>query len=569
MNKSIFFDIAILKKLIDTSPAGMLIVDKNRNILFANESFVKMMGYEMDEVLYHNTEKFHVSREAYENFAKLGVEAVSKDKSVSIEYQVKKKDGTFLWIYIIGKLVQGENFILWTVIDISQTKEAQEKLLQQQEMLRYQAHHDALTQLPNRTLFQDRLEHALQKASRNNTKIALLFIDLDFFKEINDSLGHEMGDEVLKVVTKRLQEVTRKEDTLARLGGDEFTVIIEDLHKEYDASVLANKILKALVEPICIGEHKLYISSSIGISLYPQDGSDAQDLLKYADSAMYRAKSEGRNNFQFYSKEMTEIAFERVVMQTGLVAALQKEEFVVFYQPQIDGKTQQLKGVEALVRWEHPLMGLIPPSKFIPLAESIGLIVELDRYVMKTAMKQFAQWYKDGFNPGILALNLAIKQLEQDDFYDFISQIINESGFLVEWLEFEVTESQIMEDPMKAILMLKKLSHLGIRLAIDDFGTGYSSLSYLKKLPLDKLKIDQSFIKSLPDDEEDIAIVRAIIALAQSLHLNTIAEGVETQAQKDFMVENGCVNIQGYFYAKPMSCEQLEVFMKNRYNSIN
>ena len=429
--------------------------------------------------------------------------------------------------------------------------------------LEVQANHDALTGLPNRQLFTDRLNQAITKAQRNNTKMALFFIDLDHFKEINDSLGHDIGDKVLKVVTKKLLSILRKEDSLARLGGDEFTVIVNDLKNGEDASILAEKILKVLAEPIVIYDNELYVSSSIGISLYPDDGGLVQNLLKFADAAMYRAKSEGRNNFQFYSAEMTELAFERVVMETSLRAALKNEEFIVHFQPQVDGNTGKLVGMEALVRWNHATMGIISPAKFIPLAESTGLIVELDRFVMRKAMTQIALWYEKGLNPGVLAMNLAVKQLKQKDFISMFKNLMDETGCEPEWLELEVTESQLMSNPEEAIRVLGEISDLGVGLAIDDFGTGYSSLAYLKKLPIDKLKIDQSFVKDIPEDEDDCAITKAVISLSQSLNLRVIAEGVETQEQKQFLVSNKCNNIQGYLYSKPVNAQELEVILKN------
>ncbi len=378
--------------------------------------------------------------------------------------------------------------------DVTQRKQAEDELLKQKDILDHQAHHDFLTDLPNRILFNDRLQQGIEKAKRSHTNLALFFIDLDHFKQINDSLGHAIGDEVLKMITSRLKIAIRSEDTLARLGGDEFTIIIENLAQLQDASLLAQKVLDILAQPIVLNNQTLYISSSIGISLYPQDASNTQDLLKNADAAMYKAKDEGRNNFQFYSAEMTELAFERVVMEASLRQAIHNDEFIVYYQPQINGETDSLIGMEALIRWMHPTMGLVSPAKFIPLAVETGLIIELDQWVMRTAMEQVSAWYKEGLNPGTLALNLAVKQLQHQDFIAMLDSMFKETSFQPEWLELEVTEDQIMTNPEKAITVLKLINNLGIELAIDDFGTGYSSLSYLKRLPIDKLKIDQSFI---------------------------------------------------------------------------
>lgn len=436
------------------------------------------------------------------------------------------------------------------------------ELLEQKNEIEYQATHDALTGLANRVLFNDRLEMAIQKSKEHDAQMALLFIDLDHFKEINDSLGHEAGDKVLNIVTQKLMETVQNEEVLARFGGDEFTVILEGIQRAEDASFLADQILNLLSEAIIIEETELYIGCSIGISLYPDNGDTPQDLLKYADAAMYTAKSEGRNTFQYYSAEMTARAFERVIMETSLRAGLKNEEFVVYYQPQVSGKNNKLLGMEALVRWQSPSMGLVSPGVFIPLAETTGLMIELDRFVMKHAMTQLARWYKEGLSPGILAMNLTIKQLQQKDFIDFLDNLIKESECKVEWIELEVTEDQIMINPEGAIAILKRISQLGIKVAVDDFGTGYSSLSYLKKLPINKLKIDQSFVRDLPHDDEDVAIVKAIVALAHSLNLELIAEGVETVEQKEFLVKSGCENIQGYLYAKPMPSEQMKMFLE-------
>jgi diguanylate cyclase (GGDEF)-like protein len=451
--------------------------------------------------------------------------------------------------------------IIESAKDITSQLAVQDKLLEQKNSLAYQAHHDALTGLPNRILFKDRLEQCIAKAKYNRKKLALFIIDLDSFKEINDSFGHNVGDEILKVVTQRLTELLHGKNTLARLGGDEFTIALEDLIHGQDASLLAEKLLKIIAKPITINDNLLYVSSSIGISLYPDDGYSVIDLLKYADAAMYKAKDEGRNNYQYYSAEMTELAFERVVMETNLRTALKKEEFVVYYQPQVNGTNGKLIGLEALVRWQHPVMGLVSPAKFIPLAETTGLIIELDQIVMRTAMKQVAKWYNQGLNPGKLALNLAIKQLQQKDFVTILEKIIKATGCKPEWIELEVTEGQIMTNPDKAITILNQINNMGIGLAIDDFGTGYSSLSYLKRLPIHKLKIDQSFIRELPYNEEDTAITKAVIALAKSLGLSLIAEGVEKEDQKDFLVNNGCENIQGYYYSRPVPAEEMEIYL--------
>jgi len=450
--------------------------------------------------------------------------------------------------------------------DNTKRKNAEDALYEQKNILRHQAHHDALTGLPNRLLFSDRIEQGIKKAKRHHSGIALFFIDLDKFKNINDSLGHAVGDSVLNAVAKRIENIIRKEDTLARLSGDEFTVIIEDLAHPEDASRLANKILEVLAEPMYIDDHMLYVAGSIGISLYPKDAKDAQSLLKYADTAMYKAKEEGRNNFQFYSSDMTEFALEHMAMKTALRHAIDNEEFIIHYQPQINALTHKLVGVEALVRWNHPTLGLLPPDKFVPLAEETGMIVMIDQWVMKTAMKEVSKWYASDLDPGVLAVNLSMRQLECNDFFQKIEKRIKKYKFNSEWLELEITEGQMMKKPEEVIMKLTQIHNLGVGISIDDFGTGYSSLSLLKRLPINRLKIDRSFVQDIPNDEEDVAIIKAIIALAGSLNLDLIAEGVETTEQIDFLVENGCTNIQGHYYSQPMSAEKMkDMLLKNKW----
>jgi len=443
--------------------------------------------------------------------------------------------------------------------DNTRRKKAEDALLEQKEILHYQAHHDALTGLSNRIAFSEKLAKCIEKSKKENSGFALFFIDLDKFKDINDSLGHEVGDNVLKLISSRLQSIIREDDdTLARLSGDEFTIIMGNVKEGKNASVLAEKILSVLEEPITIDANVLYVSGSIGITLYPEHAPNAEYLLKYADTAMYNAKEDGRNNYKFYTSEMTETALEHMSMKTSLQQAIIKEEFIIHYQPQIDALTDTLIGLEALIRWHHPEKGLLSPSLFITLAEETGLIVEIDRWMMKTAMKQVSDWYKEGLLPGVLALNISIKQLECDDFITEVKAHMETFDFHAEWLELEITEGQMMKKPKDAIAKLKEINTLGIGISIDDFGTGYSSLSLLKKLPINRLKIDRSFINDILNDPDDMAIVQAIIALGKSLKLDLIAEGVETLAQRDLLVANDCTNMQGHYFSRPVAAEVLK-----------
>ncbi len=550
--------------LFEKSSDGILII-QNGKFVQCNEKAVEiLMCHSKEDILHKNIYDFSPE---YQPDGRL-----SSEKAIDIIDSIKDTDGNqFEWLSL---RMDGETF--WTEIslapivlngqhvlyligrDISEKKIAQKMLMEQKDILYYQAHHDSLTGLPNRMLFNERLAYGLEKAKHKSTKLALFFIDLDQFKQINDSLGHEIGDRVLTVVAERLKAKIRKKDTLARLGGDEFIIIMEEYKKIKDLSQVAEKILEVLIQPIHVEGQTLYTSCSIGISLYPKDDTSADNLLKYADAAMYKAKDEGRNTYQFYRTEMTELAFERIVMKAGLRQALENEEFIVYYQPQIDARNEKLIGIEALIRWEHPNMGLMPPAKFLSLAEENGLIVEMDQWVMRTAMSQVKEWYDEGLSPGVLSLNLTLSNLRRDNYITSLKECIAKNHFKPSLLELEITEGEVMKKYEEIIVKLQAVKDMEIRISIDDFGTGHSSLSYLKKLPVHKFKIDQSFIKDIPENEEDMAIVKTIIALAKNLNLDVIAEGVETEVQKDFLLENGCTSIQGYYYAEPMSAKKIK-----------
>lgn len=434
----------------------------------------------------------------------------------------------------------------------------------QRNVLDYQAHYDPLTELPNRIKFHKDIQEVMQNARNQTNNFALLFIDLDQFKKINDSYGHDVGDQVLKTLSSRIRKSIDSEHRLARLGGDEFTILVEKYKYNKNLEYLAQKVIDTIQEAIIIDKTTMFISCSIGISLYPDDTSSYQDMIKYADTAMYKAKELKRGHYTFYSSDMTEVAFEKVLLETSMRFALEKEDFILHYQPQINAETQELKGMEALIRWNHESMGLIPPSKFIPMAEETGIIIALDQWVMKTGMNQMKTWYDMGLNPTKLSLNLSMKQLQEKDLISIIEKTLKETNCKAEWIEFEITESHVMHNVTEVIETLKKIKNLGITIAIDDFGTGYSSLAYLKKLPIDKLKIDRSFIIDIPDNKEDAAITNAIIGIAKSLDLMVIAEGVETERQKTYLVECGCKYIQGYFYHKPIASEKIERLLRSQ-----
>ena len=435
-------------------------------------------------------------------------------------------------------------------------------LHQKEQHLQHLAQHDHLTNLPNRFLLFDRLRQAIAKSHRTPHQIAVIFIDLDRFKDINDSLGHTMGDEVIKLAAQRLRSLFRDEDTVARLGGDEFVVVLEPVEELSHVAIIAQKILPLLQSAMKVQGHELYLSASLGISIYPQDGEDPQTLVRNADAAMYRAKAEGRNTFHFYTEDMTEQAMVRVQLETELRQALENNEFRLFYQPQLDLQTGAIIGFEALIRWQHPRRKLLAPGEFIPLAEETGLIDNIGLWVLRVACVQVKAWYEAGLQPGRVAVNLSAKQLQRKDLAETVQQVLDETGCRPQWLELEVTESVFMDRPEDSIAVLEKVRATGIELSIDDFGTGYSSLAYLKHLPVSKLKIDRTFVKNVPAASDDAAIVRAIIALAGSLKLAVIGEGVETEQQRQFLAAEGCLQAQGYLFSRPVPVDDAERLLR-------
>lgn len=429
------------------------------------------------------------------------------------------------------------------------------ELEQARRLEHYLATHDILTHLPNRQLFQDRLHHALADARRHRRQVGVMFLDLDRFKLANDTLGHSAGDRLLRAVARRILGCIRESDTAARLGGDEFTVIVTGITQGEDVARVARKILGALSRPFVVDGSELYMTSSIGISLYPTDGPDVESLVRNADIAMYRAKSNGRNNFQFYMPAMNHLALERIELETNLRLALEREEFVVYYQPQVDARSGRVTGLEALVRWNHPHLGLLSPDRFIPLAEETGVIVPLGHWVLQTACAQSAAWQRQGLPPTGMAVNFSARQFQTDGLLDGIRGVLRETGLGPERLHLELTESAMMQDPDHALATLTTLAADGLRLSLDDFGKGYSSLSQLKRMPLHTLKIDEVFVRSITSDPQDRAIAGAIVSLARNLHLQPIAEGVETPEQLAVLQTLDCHTFQGYLYSRPLTAE--------------
>ena len=552
-------------RILENIHDSVITTDICGNITTWNKGSEKLFHYTDEEVLGKNISLIFSKNntmtlsECFEN--------INNGVNLNAEIYLLRKDGVELVCDVSLGASKDDfgviNGYVGYIQDITKEKETQRLLDIQTEKLRYQAHHDALTDLPNRTLFQDRLEQSIISAKRHKQKFALLFLDLDQFKHINDTLGHHVGDDVLVEVAKRIKTLIRQEDTLARLGGDEFTLIVKNINNTQDAALVAQKIIEVLKDPIVLHGVKLYVSSSIGIAIYPDDSQIANNIVKYADVAMYKAKEEGRNNYQFYSSEMTDSAFERVILEQSLRIAIKEREFLIYYHPQIDAQNNSIVGMEALVRWKHANDSkIIPPNKFIPLAEDTGLIYDIDMIVMREAMEQFKQWYKEGKHPGRLSVNISVKTLDRAEFLQDLSDTLHELNYDPHHLILEITEGHIMKNPQRSIEKLTAINKLGVSIAVDDFGTGYSSLAYLKKLPIKELKIDRAFIEGLPNDEEDIVISRIIISLAQVLKLELVAEGVETLEQKNFMLQNGCNVIQGYFYIKPSDAKEIEKYFK-------
>ncbi|MGK7874159.1 MAG: EAL domain-containing protein [Xenococcaceae cyanobacterium] len=443
------------------------------------------------------------------------------------------------------------------IFDITERKRSE-------EMLHYQAFHDLLTDLPNRKLFNDQLSTALVNARRNQNPMAVMFLDIDRFKNINDSLGHAIGDQLLQGFAKRLKSCLRSGDTVARWGGDEFTVLLPQISSAEDVAKLGKRILDSLKPAFKLEEYELYIRSSIGIAIYPQDGKDASTLLKNADAALYRAKERGRNNYQFYNPAINSQACVSLRLENLLYQALEREEFLVYYQPQVNIETGNICGVESLLRWQHPTLGLISPGQFISLAEETDLIILMDEWVLKTACAQNRAWQKAGLPPLRVAVNLSPREFQQNNLVAMVARVLDETGLDPQFLELEITETTIMQDVDLTLEILLDLVQMGVHISMDDFGTGYSCLSYLKKFPFHTLKIDQSFVQDLRDDLQNKAIISAVIALGRALNLRVIAEGVETPQQLELLQSLQCEEMQGYLFSKPLPVEDFTKFQQTR-----
>ena len=538
---------AALRRLVATNLVAILFTDLAGNILSADDSFLEMLGYSSENVppsIHDLTpgEHHRLDEEAFEKLMAFGACA-------PYEKDFLKQDGSQIPVLFGAALHEEE--IACFAIDLSHNKQSQEKLS-------HLAYHDALTDLPNQVLFKDRLKQAIALSRRSDQMQAVLLLNIDRFKTINDSLGYVAGDRLLQSVAQRLTSCVRESDTVARFGGDEFAILLTQIPRAQDAGNVARAIKQSLSQAFIFDDQEIFVSSSIGISLYPQDGRDTAGLLKTASAALDRAKVQGGNNFQFYTAGGTTRALKQLVLESNLRSGLDRSEFVIQYQPQVDVRGFHLVGMEALVRWQHPSLGLLYPAEFITLAEESGMIIMLGDFVMRTACAQNKAWQERGLTPMRLSVNFSARQFQQATFITDVEHILKETNLDPRWLELELTESSIMKDPEEAIEKLHELKLMGISVAIDDFGTGYSSLNYLKRFPIDTLKIDKSFVSDICKDPHDTAIVRAIINLGHALDLTVVAEGVETKEQLQYLTALECDVVQGFLFSKALSVAAFE-----------
>jgi diguanylate cyclase (GGDEF)-like protein/PAS domain S-box-containing protein len=535
--------------VFENTSEGAMITDTAKQIVAVNGAFTKITGYSQQDVLGKTSACLYVANTDERLFAEMA-RSLNQSGHWRGEVWQRRKNGETFPVWLSASTVSNGHGAVTHYVslfsDITSLKESQKQLERM-------AHHDALTGLPNRLLFHARLQHAMERARREGGQVAILCFDLDHFKNINDSLGHPAGDRLLQAVTQRLLSSVREEDMVARFGGDEFTLLLEDLREARDAGLVAEKVLKVMAKPFDLEGQETYVSGSIGISLFPDDGRDITTLFKNADSALYQAKEHGRNNYHYYTEDLTLAAFKRLELESNLRRAVERGEFVLFYQPQVDLSDGHVVGAEALVRWRHPELGLVLPGEFIPMTESTGLIVKLGEWVLQTACAQAKAWQNAGLPSIRIAVNLSSVQVSRGDILHTVQQVIRKTGLDPRYMELEITEGLIMRQTQETIRTLHELTELGVMLAVDDFGTGYSSLNYLKRLPLHRLKIDKSFVREIPDDAEDRAITRAVIALGNSLNMMVVAEGVENEIQREFLYNNGCDEAQGYLYGAPLS----------------
>ncbi|AZN36582.1 bifunctional diguanylate cyclase/phosphodiesterase [Iodobacter ciconiae] len=534
---------------------GILITDASAKIVAVNPAFSRITGFDSTDAIGRISRMFN-QRGYGREVNKAMLSELQTYGHWQGEMEDRRKNGEMYPAWLSISAVRDDRGSMSNYVgvfsDYTHRKEAEQRLF-------YLANHDPLTGLYNRMALQEQLHSAVQRAKES--EFAVLFIDLDRFKTINDTLGHEVGDALLVIVAQRLQNALSEGDVLARIGGDEFTILLENTDCLEQVGQVAERLRQALIQPSLINGQELFVSCSIGISVYPSDGRTPAALLKNADVAMYRAKETGKNNVQFFAANMNEMAFEHLMMENGLRHALERKQFCLHYQPKIDLGNGQLSGLESLIRWNHPSLGLVPPASFIPLAEENGLIVAIGEWVLFEACRQMRTWLDAGFSIPHVAVNLSPRQFQKANLVQQVKDALASSGLAAVYLELEITESMIMQDPQRAVQTLNELKAMGVMLAIDDFGTGYSSLSNLKHFPIDSLKIDRSFVDGLPEDTDNAAITEAIIAMARKLRLSVVGEGVETTQQMLFLRKSGCHSVQGYLYSRALAADDLEIYL--------
>lgn len=546
---------------VEASPTGMLMVDSYGRIVLANKRVASLFGYGEGELLGQPLEKI-IPASARAGHARLMsqymVAPSERRMGDGREVFAQHKNGHDFRVEIGLTPIEGQDgrYVLASVEDITIRLQAEKRI---NELIYF----DPLTNLPNRNLLNDRITHAVATAASDKHPLAVLFLDLDHFKHVNDTLGHRIGDQLLQAMAQRLAESVRECDTVARVGGDEFVIVLPDCNVEAAARA-AKKLQHVLAQPYRVEDQTLIATSSIGIAMYPEDGLDFETLYQRGDTAMYRAKQDGRNDYRFFTQEMQTRSERTLLLENALHQGLQRDEFFLHYQPQLSIDGARVLGVEALLRWKHPTLGLVSPAEFIPLAEASGLIVSIGSWVLRTAAQQMSSWFDEELPPMVVAVNLSAVQFRHPNLPALISEVLQETGLAPEYLELELTESAAMDNPLKAIAVMEDLHMRGVRMSIDDFGTGYSSLSYLKRFDVYKIKIDQSFVRDLAIDEDDRAIVSAIVQMARSLGFRTIAEGVETEAQREFLRAQGCDEVQGYLCSRPLPASDVIGFVRSR-----
>lgn len=544
---------------IEQSPTAVVITDTGGIIEYVNPKFTELTGYSAEEAIGKNPRILKSGETSSEEYKRLWATITSGGEWRG-GFHNKKKNGELYWESTFISPIKSPD---GTITHFLAVKEDITDRKQAEETITYMSHYDTLTGLPNRALFNDRLNLALAHAHRNGEIFAVMWLDLDSFKNINDTLGHVVGDQILQGISKRLESCLREGDTVARLGGDEFVLLLPQITNVEDVVKVVQKVFVAIQPPFNFDGRDFYTTTSIGISLYPYDGEDSETLIKNAEVALYRAKEQGRANYQLYAPDMNEKAFERLAMENSMRRALEREEFIVYYQPIVNIATGQIVSMEALIRWQHPTLGLVSPADFIPLAEETGLIVPIGEWALKTACAQNKAWQEAGLSNIRISVNLSARQFQQPNLVEMVNQTLWATGLVPEYLEFEITESVVMKDADAAIATLRTMKKRGIEIAIDDFGTGYSSLGYLKHFPIDRLKIDRLFIHTIIEDSSDSAITKAIISMAKGLNLRVVAEGVETIEQLEFLDALGCDEMQGYLYSRPVPAKEAAKLLKS------